>query len=362
MNKALFLRKLALACAGLLSLAPSVHAAKGPSVAGPQAAASAASSSVVPLAPRAWTTTGPLVHPTADERHPIVAVKDPSVVFHDGRWHIFATTASRNGWRMTYLNFTSWDQAAEAKMVHLDDNPNLRGYNCAPQVFYFRPHNKWYLIFQSQQPRFSTTDNIADPMSWSAPQDFFEGTPKSVVEGWLDYWIICDDTHAYLFFPDDHGRFYRSRTRIEDFPHGFDEPVVVMHEAKNDLFEGSCVYRIKGTNQFLCLVECIGKHGPRYYRAFVTDRLDGEWKPLPGADSEATPFAGNSNVRTTEGSPLWTDGISHGELLREGSDETMTVDPKNLQLLYQGLPRGVTEPDYLLLPYRLALLKPAPTE
>jgi hypothetical protein len=216
------------------------------------------------------------------------------------------------------------------------------------------------MIFQSQHPRFSTTDNIADPMSWSAPQKFFEGTPKSVVEGWLDYWIICDDTHAYLFFPDDHGRMYRSRTTLADFPRGFDEPVVVLHEAKNDLFEGSCVYRIKGTNQYLMLVECIGKIGTRYYRAWVADRLDGDWKPLPGADSEATPFAGDANVRTSDGSPRWAEGVSHGELLREGSDETMTVDPQNLRFLYQGLPVGSHEPNYLLLPYRLAVLKPTP--
>ena len=83
---------------------------------------------------------------------------------------------------MAYFNFASWDQAPQAKPFYLDQNPNLAGYNCAPPVFYFRPQKKWYMIFQSQQPRFSTTDNIADPMSWSAPQNFFEGTPKSVVE------------------------------------------------------------------------------------------------------------------------------------------------------------------------------------
>lgn len=313
--------------------------------------------------PRSWTTTGPLVFPTADERHPIVAVKDPSVVFHDGRWHIFATTAATNGaWAMAYFNFASWEEAPQAKPVYLDDHPSFAGYNCAPQVFYFRPQKKWYLVFQSPQPRFSTTDDLSKPETWSTPQNFFEGTPKSVVEGWLDYWIICDDTHAYLFFPDDHGRIYRSRTSIAEFPRGFDEPVVIMHEAKNDLFEGSCVYRIKDTNQFLLLVECIGKKGPRYYRAFTAGRLDGEWKPLAGADSEATPFAGNNNVVAERGGTLWTDGISHGELLRDGSDETMTVDPQNLRLLYQGLPRGTREPNYVLLPYRLALLRPATGE
>ena len=325
----------------------------------PSTVAPAPRASLPPLAPRTWTTTGPLVYPTADTNHPIVAVKDPSVVFHNGRWHIFATTAGSKGWGMAHFSFFDWDKAKEAKPFHLDQNPNLAGYNCAPQAFYFRPQKKWYMIFQSQHPRFSTTDNIADPMSWSAPQNFFKGTPKSVVEGWLDYWIICDDTHAYLFFPDDHGRMYRSRTTLADFPRGFGEPVVILHEAKNDLFEGSCVYRLKGTDQYLLLVECIGKHGPRYYRAWVSDRLDGEWKPLPGANSEATPFAGDANVRTSDGSPLWAEGVSHGELLREGSDETMTVDPKNLRFLYQGLPVGSHEPNYVLLPYRLALLKPA---
>ena len=309
--------------------------------------------------PASWTTTGPIVLPMADARHPIISVKDPSVVFHGGRWHVFATTADTNGaWSMAYFNFANWDEAPQAKPFYLDQNPNLAGYNCAPQVFYFRPHGKWYLIFQSPQPRFSTADDLSKPETWSAPQNFFEGTPASVVEGWLDYWIICDDTHAYLFFPDDHGRLYRSRTRLENFPRGFDEPAVIMQEpSPGDLFEGSCVYRIKGTNRFLCLVECIGKQGSRYYRAFTADRLDGRWKPLPGANSEATPFAGNVNVSTADGSHLWTDGISHGELLREGSDETMIVDPQNLRFLYQGLPRGTREPQYVLLPYRLALLR-----
>ncbi len=350
MNTAKRPQALALCCAGLLGIVPPLSAA-----------APATRASLPPLAPRSWITTGPLVYPTADERHPIVAVKDPSVVFHEDRWHIFATTAATTGaWAMAYFNFADWDEAPKTKPFYLDDSPSFAGYNCAPQVFYFRPQKKWYLIFQSPQPRYTTSDKIDDPMSWVKPRDFFEGTPKSVVQGWLDYWIICDATHAYMFFPDDNGRIYRSRTTLADFPRGFDEPVVIMHEAKNDLFEGSCVYRLKGTNQYLLLVECIGKNGPRYYRAFTTDRLDGEWKPLPGADTEETPFAGNANVRTADGSPLWTDGVSHGELLREGSDETMTVDPKNLRFLYQGLPRGTTEPNYVLLPYRLALLKPAP--
>ncbi|MEO7097890.1 MAG: hypothetical protein ABI162_00915, partial [Luteolibacter sp.] len=96
-------RQIVLACASLLGLAAALHAddaPKSPSVAGPQAVASTASSALASLAPKGWVTTGPLVHPTANEAHPIVAVKDPSVVFHEGRWHIFATTAGSKGWGM----------------------------------------------------------------------------------------------------------------------------------------------------------------------------------------------------------------------------------------------------------------------
>ncbi len=310
------------------------------------------------LAPLAWTSTGPLISPITDAQHPIVSVKDPTVVYDNGKWHVYATTADTNGnWNMVYLNFRTWAEAATAQPYYLNQNPNLAGYHCAPQVFYFRPQKKWYLLYQSQHPTFSTTDDLAKPETWTAPQAFFQGTPASVVQGWIDYWIICDDTHAYLFFSDDNGRFYRSRTKLEDFPRNFGDPEVIMQETnKFDLFEASCVYRLQGLNQYLCFIECLGQYGRRYFKAFTTDRLDGTWKPLAGANTWETPFAGLNNVAAAAGGTLWTVDISHGELLRVGSDETMTVDPQNLHFLYQGMDRNASAPSYNLLPYRLALL------
>lgn len=42
--------------------------------------------------PLKWKSSGVLVNPVSDETHEIVSVKDPTVVQHDGLWHIYATT------------------------------------------------------------------------------------------------------------------------------------------------------------------------------------------------------------------------------------------------------------------------------
>ncbi len=306
-------------------------------------------------APLQWTAGSAVITPPADERG-IVSVKDPTIVRYNDRWHIYATTANTNGaWGMVYLSFTNWADAANAQPYHLDQNPNLRGYHCAPQVFYFRPHQKWYLIYQSPQPQYSTADDLAKPETWTKPQNFFSTNPPEVSKFWLDYWVICDDTHAYLFFTGDNGFMYRGRTKIEDFPNGMSEPVVAIAGTREGVFEGSMTYKIKGADAYLTLVEAIGP-GSRYYRAWISDRLDGEWKAVPEATTFEQPFAGINNLQFATGVTPWTRDISHGELIRDGYDETPTIDLNNLQLLFQGYDATVRT-SYSQLPYRLGLLR-----
>jgi hypothetical protein len=307
-------------------------------------------------APLQWTASDAVVKPTSDDRG-IVSVKDPSIVRYNDRWHIYATTANTNGaWSMVYLSFADWADAANAKPYYLDQNPSFRGYHCAPQVFYFRPHKKWYLIYQSGQPQYSTADDLAKPETWTKPENFFPTDPPVVGKVWLDFWIICDDTHAYLFCTGDNGRMYRSRTKLEDFPNGMSDPVVVIEGSREGVFEGSMTYKIKGTSGYLTLVEAIGP-GARYYRAWISDRLDGEWKPVKTATTFEQPFAGINNMKFAEGVTPWTKDISHGELVRDGYDETPTIDPNNLQLLFQGYDPAMNTASYSQLPYRLGLLR-----
>jgi endo-1,4-beta-xylanase len=312
--------------------------------------------------PFRWEASGELILPPSDPQRPVVAIKDPSVVFHDGRWHIIATVARATGWQLVYLSFESWAEANDATPYFLDTvNPGLAGYRAAPQVFWFEPHQKWYLIYQSQQPTYSTTDDISDPSSWTAPRDFFNGKPASAPDLWIDYFVICDDTHAYLFFTGDDGRLYRSRTDIDSFPMGMSDPVIVLEDPNPfNLWEGSAHYKVKGTNQYLTLVEAIGPTGARFYRSWTSDRLDGDWTPL--ADTWENPFAGVNNVTFAPGVQPWTEDISHGELIRSNPDQTMTIDPANLRLLFQGREPTNQQIDYLLLPYRLGILTALPPD
>lgn len=307
------------------------------------------------LTPLKWTSSGVLVKPVSDESHTIVSVKDPTIVHFNGLWHIYATAYSTSArtWSMVYLNFEDWSDAPNAKLTYIDVNPSLKGYHCAPHLFYFTPHKKWYLVFQSQQPQYCTTDDISKPETWTAPQNFFDRMPASTPRLPIDYHIICDDTHAYLFFTGDNGRFYRCRTKIEDFPKGFSDPEVAIQDRRENLFEGSMTYKIKGTDTYLTIIEALSP--ARYYRAWLSDDLNGPWTPLPGADSWETPFAGINNVVFADGVEPWTRDISHGELLRDNYDQTPTIDPEKLQFLYQGRDPQ-SGGDYSRLPYRLGLL------
>ena len=94
-------------------------------------------------------------------------------------------------------------------------------YYCAPQVFYFEPQKLWYLVYQVGMPglkkmwvAYSTTTNITDPNSWTAAKPMLDGgekDPRTV--GGLDYWIICDDQRAYLFFTSLNGKMWRMWTK-----------------------------------------------------------------------------------------------------------------------------------------------------
>lgn len=302
-----------------------------------------------------WTASGPLQSPARREADPCVSVKDPTVVRHAGEWHLFTTirSAARTH-QIEYSHFPEWKEAerAERHILKIDD-----GYFCAPQVFFFKPHNKWYLIYQAAdksrpvtlQPAFATTATLGDPYSWTRTQLLYDDHPANI-KAWIDFWVICDDTRAFLFFTSNDGKFWRAQTDIAAFPKGWSEPVLALQA---DLFEASCTYKLQGQERYLTLIEAIGD-GRRYFKAYLAKTLDGEWQPLSA--TLAKPFAAASNVAFS--GEKWADSISHGELLRAGNDERLEIDPANLKFLFQGVrDREMAGQPYGKIPWRLGLLE-----
>lgn len=306
-----------------------------------------------------WESTGPLISPKPDAGHPVLSVKDPSVVRYEDMWHVFASVVDGTNYSMIHTSFADWESAAEAPHFYLDGSGIGTGYRAAPEVFYFAPQDKWYLIYQTGNGSYSTTDDITDPESWSAPQHFYpDGMPQIIEENigegyWVDFWVICDDVKCYLFSSDDNGHLYRSETTVENFPNGFGTNTVIAMEDPDrfKLFEAVNIYKIKDTESYLMLHEAIGTDGRRYFRSWTAPAIVGPWTPL--ADTEANPYARANNV-TFDG-PAWTQDISHGELIRDGYDQTLTIDPCQMRYLYQGMAPDSDE-DYNSLPWRLGLL------
>jgi len=129
------------------------------------------------------------------------------------------------------------------------------------------------------------------------------------------------------------------------------QPVIAL---RADVFEASHTYYLERQNKYLTLIEAQHGHGWRYYKAYLADRLDGQWIPLAGEKDKS--FASMLNVQ--HGSRRWTDVIRHGELLRAGFTERLEADPDNLRFVLQGvLGHDRAGKKYGLIPWRLGILE-----
>ena len=306
--------------------------------------------------PIRWSSSGQLIAPKSDATHNIAGIKDPSVVYASGKYHVFASVANAAGYGLVYLSFTDWSQAGSATHFYLDRSGIGAGYRAAPEVFYFAPQGLWYLVFQDGNAAYSTNPDINNPAGWSSVRHFYSSMPTIIQQNigsgfWVDMWVACDSATCYLFSSDDNGHLYRSQTSLSQFPNGMTNTVIAMSDSnKFALFEASNVYKVAGQNQYLLIVEAIGGQG-RYFRSWTSSSLGGSWTPF--AASESNPFAGLANVTFPSG--MWTRDISHGEMVRTSVDQNLTISPCRMQYLYQGRDPN-SGGDYNSLPWRLGLL------
>jgi hypothetical protein len=288
-----------------------------------------------------WTSTGPLAQPKSG----LVSLKDFSSAVYSNQLIVYMSTVNNSGkYGAAMMTFTNWSQMATATQYPLP------GGGVAPTLIYFTPKKIWVLMYEWGPWPFNymTSTDPTNPSGWSAPHALYKG-------GSIDETVICNRTTAYLFFANDNGKIYRASMPIGDFPGTFTNATTIMTDTKANLFEAVQVYTVKGTNQYLMLVEAMGGAG-RYFRSFTATDLAGSWTPL--AASESNPFAGKANVTFSDGN-AWTSDISSGDLVRTNPDETQTIDPCNLQFLYQGIVHTQGR-SYNLLPWQPGVLTLVP--
>jgi hypothetical protein len=285
-----------------------------------------------------WVSTGPLAQP----RSGWVSLKDFSCVFYNNLYVVYMSRVNNAGnYGGAMMTFAHWSEMATAKQYTIPTG------GVAPTLIYFRPKKIWVLMYEWGPWPFCylTSSDPTNPSGWSGPHELYGGSS-------IDETVICNSTTAYLFFANDNGNIYRASMPIGEFPGTFTNPKTIMTDDRAKLFEAVQVYKVKGVNQYLMLVEAMGSAG-RYFRSFVATDLAGSWKPLAASENE--PFAGKANVTFGDGK-AWTDDISSGDLVRTNPDETQTIDLSDLQFLYQGLGPHGEGLTYNLLPWQPGVL------
>jgi len=330
-----------------------------------------------------WTVSPPIFQAGSQGSFDDIATKDPSIVYHNGKYHLFYTSKShlQNNKVRTGLGYTSAKTLAELNTAkRYDLNDMLESVIIAPQLFYFRPHKLWYLVghtggkrLHKLTPVYLTNPNLDDIDGWSKPKTL-PTAERSNKDFWIDFWVICDDTHAHLFYTDHSGKVFRQQTTVIQFPLGFDqsqETVAVEASGKDKqgdwrIHEASHIYHVQSDNRYLMLVEATRPHPKksqywdsrnRFLLGFTADELTGPWQRTEPTDSQH--FGNPHTLFNPDGSSSKYAQVSHPELIRAGFDERLTIQDYNLKMLFQGFDAtGVTaDYDYHHLPWKISVME-----
>jgi hypothetical protein len=261
-----------------------------------------------------------------------IAVKDPSIVYSGGSYHLFYTGRS-SVWGLGYARASSisgLNSAARSRLTSIGTGGGL----AAPQIFYFPVKGRWFLIYQNgTTPSFSTNTSVTNTGGWTAARSM------GFADGGIDYWCISNGTTVYCFYSANDGSrtIKRRSTSVANFPYSWSAAMTVA----TDTFEAPHVYR-NSDGKYYMMVEDIG----RYQELWTATSLGGTWT------KSQEQWAHRTNCTFT--GEAWTNQVSHGEILRSGTDEKLNISSITTpQILIQGTTGSGT---YSSLPYDLGLM------
>ena len=291
-----------------------------------------------------WRVSDPVLRPGPKGGFDEISVKDPTIVNAEGKWHLFYTARSESEYTTGYVAAETPEGLQEAPRHPLKAIRGKSPYGCAPQVFRFSLQELWYLVFQTRdanyQPMYSTTRTLSDADSWSPPKPLLEKKEKAK---WIDFWIICDETDAHLFYTRSHRDVVIRSTRLTDFPGGWGPAKTVL----SGIHEAVHIYKVKDEPRYHMVYE-LNRKGMRSFGLADAPDLEGPWTKR--TDAYAT---GDQLVHEGE---TWTEMVSHGEAIRCGNDERMEYDPKRCRWLIQGILKRDAFGPYELLPWKLGIV------
>lgn len=337
-----------------------------------------------PIAYDRWTVTEPILRKGPPGSFDNVAVKDPSIVYYDGGYHLFYTgkSSQQAGDGLRYDIDAGYVAAPTLSGLKAARRYNFRDLTgeivIAPQIFYFEPQKLWYLFGHTKvsgkpnlAPVYLTNPDIEDVEGWSRPNVL--QTDKQTDEFWIDFWVICDENTAHLFYADQRGAILRMACPLEQFPVGFSharEQTALTLKGEDEhgpwrVFEAQHVYHVKQSGDYLMVVECGYSHSEktivdprrRFLIALSADKLTGPWKRIE--DGKNAFFAEAANLYHEDGSKSDYTTVSHFELIRSGYNQKLEVDNDRLRIVFQSFD-GSRFPDtyrYDALPWELAIMR-----
>ena len=334
-----------------------------------------------------WTISEPILTAGVKGTFDDVAVKDPSIVYYNNKYHLFYTAKSkiRIDGKERYSISCAYTSAETLENINKTERFNIDSIVgdmvIAPQVFYFEPQKLWYIIAHTKviegnksrlMPIYITNPDIENVNGWSEITKI--KTARSEYSFWIDFWVIADDKNAHMFYSDQKGSVWRLECPLNTFPEGFSkskpELALFVNHIKEDkawkMFEAVHIYRVKKENKYLAFLEGAYKHPSkeddvdarsRFIFGMTADSLNGEWERLEKDQNIFLADAANlysKNEKTTQ----YTQ-VSHPELIRSGYNQKLEIEDYNFTMLFQTFDGSHFTDTYKYdeLPWKLILMK-----